>query len=125
MINDVSKVAERMLVKKLEALPIDKLSGNLPAFEQFASFAYAPSLSLQKLTDLANNSYQLSSTIADLIENSRLRERGCAAKNKLWHRLGHVQSTITYQEVKCLRKSTNHFGLLTFKYLEKRYHPLE
>lgn len=81
VINDVSKVAERMLVKKLEALPIDKLSSNLPAFEQFASFAYAPSLSFQKLTDLANNSHQLSSTIADLIENSRLRERSSAAKN--------------------------------------------
>ncbi|AYO19893.1 HDOD domain-containing protein [Vibrio owensii] len=81
VINDVSKVAERMLVKKLEALPIDKLSSNLTAFEQFASFAYAPSLSLQKLTDLANSSHQLSSTIADLIENSRLRERGSAAKN--------------------------------------------
>ncbi|MHA2707875.1 HDOD domain-containing protein [Vibrio owensii] len=81
VINDVSKVAERMLGKKLEALPIDKLSSNLPAFEQFASFAYTPSLSLQKLTDLANNSHQLSSTIADLIENSRLRERGSSAKN--------------------------------------------
>ncbi|CAH1521193.1 HDOD domain-containing protein [Vibrio owensii] len=81
VINDVSKVAERMLGKKLEALPIDKLSSNLPAFEQFASFAYTPSLSLRKLTDLANNSHQLSSTIADLIENSRLRERGSSAKN--------------------------------------------
>lgn len=81
VINDVSKVAEQMLGKKLEALPIDKLSSNLPAFEQFASFAYTPSLSLQKLTDLANSSHQLSSTIADLIENSRLRERGSAAKN--------------------------------------------
>ena len=81
VINDVSKVAERMLGKKLEALPIDKLSSNLPAFEQFASFAYAPSLSFQKLTDLANNSHQLSSTIADLIKNSRLRERGSSAKN--------------------------------------------
>ncbi len=81
VINDVSKVAEQMLGKKLEALPIDKLSSNLPAFEQFASFAYTPSLSLLKLTDLANSNHQLSSTIADLIENSRLRERGSSAKN--------------------------------------------
>ncbi len=80
VISDVSKVADRMLMKKLETLPIDKLSSNIPAFELFASFAYSPSLSFSKLTDLANNSHQLSSTIIDLIENSRLRERGSAAK---------------------------------------------
>ncbi|APX06233.1 hypothetical protein BWP24_08725 [Vibrio campbellii] len=80
VISDVSKVADRMLMKKLETLPIEKLSSNIPPFELFASFAYSPSLSFSKLTGLAGDSHQLSSTIIDLIENSRLRERGSAAK---------------------------------------------
>ncbi|MGI9947202.1 HDOD domain-containing protein [Vibrio hyugaensis] len=82
VIADVSRVAERVLITKLETQSIDKLCNSIPAFDQFASFAYSPSLSFSKLTQLTSNSHQLNSTIIDLVANSRLSERPHASKAK-------------------------------------------
>ncbi len=72
--------SEEDRITRNQRILLDRLSSNIPPFELFASFAYSPLLSFSKLTGLAGDSHQLSSTIIDLIENSRLRERGSAAK---------------------------------------------
>ncbi|CAH1550517.1 HDOD domain-containing protein [Vibrio rotiferianus] len=75
VVRDVSRVAERMLISKLESYPIDKLCGGIPLFDHFASFAYSPSLSFSKLGTLTTLSHQLNSTIVDLISNPKFCER--------------------------------------------------
>ncbi|MGR5131803.1 HDOD domain-containing protein [Vibrio alfacsensis] len=75
VIGDITKVAENMLITKLQSQPIDLLCRAIPEFNQFASFAYSPSLSFTKLSLLATNSHQLKSTIIDFIANSRLGDR--------------------------------------------------
>lgn len=80
VVSDISKVAENILIERLKSFPVERLCSGIPSFDQFASFAYSPSLSFTKLSALTASN-QLSATIFDVISNSRYGGRNTCSGN--------------------------------------------
>ncbi|MDF2152225.1 HDOD domain-containing protein [Vibrio sp. CAU 1672] len=82
VVADVTRVAEQMLIQKLNQMPMEKLCGEVADFAHFSSIAYSPSLSFTKLSTLTTLSHRLSATIVDLVSNPKFCERlGRQTKN--------------------------------------------